>query len=194
MVNISFRMSMPMLMALKIAARIQHRPLASLMRAVVRDYLADFSYARSEIAITKILALTQVIKRLVAYGHVLKVPLQTRKGLGSQLLTNDERRRKRRQLLEMGLDAFEKLYKITRSEDASEKAKHRVQAYQVLARLGSFNAALLRDETDEEILSYMVELDEENERLETMAKEIQARATQEAESSHKPTSPADSKK
>ena len=78
-------------------------------------------------------------------------------------------------MLELGMDAFEQLYKIAKTEQVAEKSKFRIQAYQVLARLGMLNAALLRGATDEELLSNMIELEDENEHLEQTAKEIQAR-------------------
>ncbi len=87
-------------------------------------------------------------------------------------MSTEERKRKRARMIDMGMDALEEVYKLTASERAAENSKYRMRAYMVLARLGMFNAAVLKDAADEEILDKMLELEEENERLEEMTKEL----------------------
>jgi hypothetical protein len=160
---------------------------AEVLRSLVREFVEEFSLTNPRIATTKIMQATQLIKQLVAYASVLKTPLQEEKGAPPARL---ERQRKRDRLLNMGMDAFDQVYKIAQSEKEAEAAKARIQAYKVLALLGKLNALILKDATDEELLNLMLELEDENASLETMAVEIQARATQEAETPHKPTGPA----
>ena len=48
-----------------------------------------------------------------------------------------------------------------------------MQAYQVMARVGAFNAAIIRDQEAEELAQAIESLEEGNERLEESMKEIE---------------------
>jgi hypothetical protein len=183
-VTFGFRLSPALFTALKLAARYQRKTVAELLRDVVRNYLAEFSFSFSKLAITKIPEAVLKVKRFIAYAHVFKEALQTSKGRSS--LPAEERQLKRTRLLEMGMDTAEQIYKIARTEQDAENSKYRIQAYQVLSRIIMVNAALLKGATDEEILERMIELEAENERLEAMGREIQTRAAQEAQALQQP--------
>jgi hypothetical protein len=146
--------------------------MAEIVRDMTRDYITEFSGSQSKFVTPKILQATQLIKQLIAYGRVSKTPLKSSKTpLEAQKDTDvrEERQRKRGKLLEMGMLAFEQVYEIAQSEEKAKAAKYRVQAYLVLSSLGKLNAAILRDATDEELLTLMLELDDKNARLEAMA-------------------------
>lgn len=181
-----FRLSVALYTAFAIAARLRQKPMADLLRDLVRDFVEEFSLSDSKIAITKILEATELIKQLIAYARIVKTSFLEQKG-GNQP-SREERQKKRVRLLNMGMDAFDQVYVIAQSERKAEASKYRIQAYQVLASLGKLNAALIRDATDEELLSLMLELDDENERLKAMAVEIQTRATQETTAAEQPPS------
>jgi ribosome-associated translation inhibitor RaiA len=70
------------------------------------------------------------------------------------------------------LIAFEELFQIAKSEATAEESRHRMNVFQVMARLGTLGALLLRDAETEEIYKAIEELEEGNERLEEMAREI----------------------
>jgi len=187
LIVVHFRLSVALYTALRIACRLRGKILADVMRDLTRDFIEDFSCARPRIAVTKIIRATQLIKELVAYATVLKVPLQEQKGTDA---AREQRQKKRDRLLQMGMDAFDQVYKIAQSEREAETAKCRVQAYKVLASLGKMNIAILENSTDEDLLGVMLELEDENADLEKMGVEIQARSAQETSAPQQPTGPA----
>ncbi len=171
---------------MRLAAHQERTTLSNLVRQVLWDFLQKYRDTKNELSSHKILAATAKIKELCALSRVTKLPLQK----GDEEAIIAERQRKRGRMLEVGMDAFENIYQVAKSEKSAEEAQYRVQAYQVLARLGAFNAALLRDASEDEILAKMIQLEEENERLEAMGREIQSRANQEAAAAQQPSNPA----
>ena len=85
----------------------------------------------------------------------------------------DERKKRRDHLLELGMAAYEELRQISGSEQASREAGYRMQAYQVMARVGAFNAAVIRDQEAEELAQAIEALEEGNDRLEESMKQIE---------------------
>jgi hypothetical protein len=163
----------------------------NLIRHVLWDFLKEFSKSKNELSTSEILVATAKIKELCTLTRVTKLPMQ--KGDEEEAVVV-ERQRKRNRMLDVGMDAFENIYQIAKSEKSAEEAQYRVQAYQVLARLGAFNAALLRDASEDEILGKMIQLEEENEKLEAMGREIQSRANQEAAAAQQPPDSTGKKK
>ncbi|OFX17387.1 hypothetical protein A3K71_04005 [archaeon RBG_16_50_20] len=156
-----------------------------LVWGVTRDMpsaVAEFSRSKNELSTSEILVAVAEIKELCTLARVTKFPMQK----GDEEAIIAERQRKRTRMLELGMNSFERIYEVAKSERSAEEAQYRIQAYQVLARLGTFNAALLRDATEDEILTKMIQLEHENEKLDTVAREIQSRATQDAQYPQQP--------
>ncbi len=170
--RLTFSLSPAQSYSLKIAASIRHRSVGEVVRGAVRDYLETFSLSSPKVTLLKTQEVIQHIKQLVAFSRVYETALQAAKGGAS--LSTEERKRKRARMIDMGMEALEEVYKLTASERAAENSKYRMRAYMVLARLGMFNAAVLKDAADEESLDKMLELEEENERLDEMTKELVA--------------------
>ena len=84
----------------------------------------------------------------------------------------EERKKKRDHLVEIGMQAYDELRKISSSEQAAREAGFRLEAFSVMARVGKFNAAIIRDQEAEEILQFMEEIEEGNERIEEELKEL----------------------
>lgn len=87
----------------------------------------------------------------------------------------DERKRKRDRMVELGMKAFEELSKIAESEAASRESGFRLEAFKVVARLGMFNAALIRDQETEDLKRLIEELEEDNEELRKTRKKVEAK-------------------
>ena len=163
---------------------------SKLVRQLAWDFLKNFRQTKNELSADEILAPVAKIKELCVLTRITKVPMQK----GDEEAVIAERQRKRGHMLDLGMDAFENIYQIAKTERSAEEAQYRIQAYQVLARLGAFNAALLRDATEDEILAKMLQLENENEKLDAMAREIQSKATQEAATVQQPAAPTGKEK
>lgn len=168
--------------ALRIAAHQKGTTVSKLIRHVLWNFLKSFRLTKNELSADEILAVVIKVRELCTLARITKLPMQK----GNEEAVIAERQRKRGRMLDVGMDAFEDIYQIAKSEKSAEEAQYRVQAYQVLARLGAFNAALLRDASEDEILAKMIQLEIENEKLEAMGREIQSRATQEAAAAQQP--------
>jgi len=86
---------------------------------------------------------------------------------------HDERKKRRGRLLELGMEAYEELRQISGSEEAAKEAEFRMHADQVMARVGAFNAAVIRDQEAEELAQMIADIEEGNEKLEESMKEIE---------------------
>ena len=168
--------------AIRIAAHQKGMTVPNLIRNVLWEFLKEFSRSKNELSTSEILVAVAEIKELCTLARVTKFPMQK----GDEEAIIAERQRKRTRMLELGMNSFERIYEVAKSERSAEEAQYRIQAYQVLARLGTFNAALLRDATEDEILTKMIQLEHENEKLDTVAREIQSRATQDAQYPQQP--------
>jgi len=168
--------------AIRIAAHQKGMTVPNLIRNVLWEFLKEFSRSKNELSTSEILVAVAEIKELCTLARVTKFPMQK----GDEEAIIAERQRKRTRMFELGMNSFERIYEVAKSERSAEEAQYRIQAYQVLARLGTFNAALLRDATEDEILTKMIQLEHENEKLDTVAREIQSRATQDAQYPQQP--------
>jgi hypothetical protein len=77
----------------------------------------------------------------------------------------DERKKRREQMLELGMQAYEELRQISSSEQAAKEAKCRMQAYLAMARVGSFNAAIINDQETEDLTKLIEEVEEKSQQL-----------------------------
>jgi hypothetical protein len=76
----------------------------------------------------------------------------------------DERRKKRDRLVELGMQAYEELCRICASEQAAKEAC-RMQAYRVMAQVGAFNAAVISDQESEDLSDLIYEIEEKNQQF-----------------------------
>ncbi len=94
-----------------------------------------------------------------------KTPMREQKDAKVKNQAFEERKKKRDHLFELGMEAYEELRKISQSEKASKEAEFRMRAFTIMARVGMFNAAVIRDQEAEDVVLQMAELEEENERI-----------------------------
>jgi hypothetical protein len=78
----------------------------------------------------------------------------------------EERKKKRDHLVELGMQAYDELKKISSSEAASREAGFRLVAFTVMARVGNFNAAIIRDQEAGDVIDILEDIEEGNEKME----------------------------
>jgi hypothetical protein len=96
---------------------------------------------------------------------VKKTPMQEEKDAKTHVHSLEERTKRREHLIELGLEAYDELKKIAASEQASKRSKSRLQAFAVMARIGTFNAAVIRDAENDELGTLLAEVEETNEQF-----------------------------
>jgi len=79
------------------------------------------------------------------------------------------------------LEAYDELRKIAASEQASKKSEARLQAFAVMARIGTFNAAVIRDAENDELGHILAELEETDERLKEQLNKQEKKEAEERE-------------
>jgi len=82
-------------------------------------------------------------------------------------------------MLEKGLNTFDELYEIAKSEAMANQARARMQAYMVMAKLDALNALLMRDASDEEILLGVIQIEDLVAQNRKMLKEMKEAKKQE---------------
>jgi len=89
----------------------------------------------------------QLLDELVKKMEVIvkKTPMQEEKDAKTHVHSLEERTKRREHLIELGFEAYDELRKIAASEQASKEAEARLQVFAVMARIGTFNAAVIRD-------------------------------------------------
>jgi hypothetical protein len=113
---------------------------------------------------------------------VKKTPMQEEKDAKTTVHSLEERTKRREHLIELGIEAYDELRKITASEQASKESESRLQAFAVMARIGTFNAAVIRDAENDELGHILAELEETDARLkEELEKVEKKRREEEAE-------------
>ena len=102
----------------------------------------------------------------------------------------EDRKRKREHLVELGMQAYDELRRISSSEQAAREAEFRLAAFTVMARVGNFNAAIIRDQEADDLLQFIDEIEEGYEKieeeLEKLKKEGRQREEVEEARSHAP--------
>jgi len=133
------------------------------VRASITDQFKESFEIRSHRA-------SLVTKNLVALAkEVLRQEIAERDSVritAKVATAHDERRKRRDRLLEVGMEAYEELRKLSGSEEASKEAEYRMRAYMVMARVGAFNAAVIKDQETEDLSNLIMEVEETNEALE----------------------------
>ena len=110
---------------------------------------------------------------------VKKTPMQEEKDANAGPLAGEERKKKRDRLVELGMEACDELRKITGSEEAAKEAEFRLQAFMVMARLGSFSAAVIRDQETEDLEQAIAEIEEQNDKFDEKLKEMEKKRREE---------------
>lgn len=119
----------------------------------------------------------QLIKEIVVMAK--KTPMQAEKDAKTGKPAFHERKKKRGHLIELGMQAYDELSKISKSERAAKEAEFRLQAFTVMARVGLFNAAIIRDQEAEDIARLIEGLEEGNDRIEAKIKELEEKKREE---------------
>ena len=113
---------------------------------------------------------------------VKKTPMQEEKDASKAVHSLEERTKRREHLIELGIEAYDELRKIATSEQASKESESRIQAFAVMARIGTFNAAVIRDAENDELGNLLAEVEETDSRLKAeLKKQEKKRREEEAE-------------
>jgi hypothetical protein len=125
----------------------------------------------------------QRIDELVKKMEVMvkKTPKQEEKDAKTHIHSLEARTKRREHLIELGMEAYDELRKIAASEQASEESEARIQAFAVMARVGTFNAAVIRDAENDEIENLLEELEETDTRLKQKLKKLEGQEAEERE-------------
>jgi len=108
-----------------------------------------------------------------------KVPMQEEKDAKKHIHSLEERTKRREHLIELGMEAYDELRKITADEQASKEAEARLQAFTVMARVGTFNAAVIRDAENDELGSLLAEVEETDARFNEELKRLEKKRREE---------------
>jgi hypothetical protein len=84
----------------------------------------------------------------------------------------EDRKKKRNHLVELGMQAYDELRKISSSEQAAREAGFRLEAFTVMARMGNFNAAIIRDQEAEDVLRFLDDVEEKYDKMEEMLEKL----------------------
>jgi len=103
---------------------------------------------------------------------IRKMPMQELKDVETRVARED-RKKKRDHLVELGMEAYDELKKISTSEEAAREAEFRLKAFLVMARIGAFNAAVIRDQEAEDLEHLLAEIERYNELLAAKLKKIE---------------------
>jgi hypothetical protein len=90
----------------------------------------------------------------------------------------EERQRKRDHIVELGMQAFEELGKISESEQVAKESEFRLQAFLVLARVGAFTAAVIHNQDEADVLDLLKRVEDLNKELEERLKKVKAKETE----------------
>jgi hypothetical protein len=121
--------------------------------------------------------LDELVKKMQV--TVKKTPMQEEKDAKTHVHSLEERTKRREHLIELGLEAYDELRKITASEQASKESEARLQAFAVMARIGTFNAAVIRDAENDEIGSLLAQLEESDVRLKEKLRKLEKKEREE---------------
>ncbi len=121
--------------------------------------------------------LDELVKRMEVI--VKKTPMQEEKDAETAVHSLEERAKKRAHLIELGIEAYDELRKIAASEQASKESESRLQAFAVMARIGMFNAAVIRDAENDELGSLLAEVESTDAQLKLELKRQQKKRREE---------------
>ncbi len=121
--------------------------------------------------------LDELVKRMEMI--VKKTPMQEEKDTKTVVHSLEERTKRREHLIELGIEAYDELRKIAASEQASKESESRLQAFAVMARIGTFNAAVIRDAENDELGSLLAEVESTDAQLKLELKRQQKKRREE---------------
>ncbi len=110
---------------------------------------------------------------------VKKTPMQEEKDAKTTVHSLEERTKRRDHLIELGFEAYDELRKIAASEQASKESESRLQAFAVMARIGTFNAAVIRDAENDELGHLLAEIEETDARLKEELEQLEKKRREE---------------
>ncbi len=145
----------------------------------LRDLATESVEERVEPLEVRLQRISGLIREIVVSTR--KMAMQEEKDAKTGPVAGEERKKKRDHLVELGMEACDELRKISRSEEAAKEAEFRLQAFMVMARLGSFSAAVIRDQQAEDIVQFLAEVEEENERFDEKLKELEKKRREKEE-------------
>ena len=171
--------------AFRRAAQLQNKTSSQLLSEIVWGYLEEFAAVNNpQILLTKLEHVQLRLNELVAFSRAEKTSKMVEKVAqypGKTILTQayESRQEKRGKMLEKGLNTFDELYEIAKSEAMANQSRARMHAYMVMAKLGALNALLMRDASDEEILLGVIQIEELAQQNRKMLKEMKEAKKQE---------------
>jgi hypothetical protein len=145
----------------------------------LRELITETVEEQAEPLEVRLRRASELIKEIVVLAR--KMPMQEEKDAKTGAPAFELRKKKRDHLVELGMEAYDELRKISRSEEASREAEFRLQAFMVMARLGSFTAAVVRDQEAEDTARLIEELEEGNDRIEEQLKELEKKRREKEE-------------
>ena len=123
--------------------------------------------------------LDELVKKMQV--TVRKTPMQEEKDAKTGVHSLEERTKRREHLIELGIEAYDELRKIAASEQASKESEARLQAFAVMARIGTFNAAVIRDAENDELGSLLAEVESTDAELKLELERLQKKRREEEE-------------
>jgi len=136
----------------------------------LRELVVETFNEQTEPLDVRLHRLDELIEKMVVL--VKKMPMQEEKDAKTGGPAFELRKKKRDHLVELGMEAYDELRKISASEQVAKESEFRLQAFTVMARIGGFNAAVIRDQEAEDLVLLIEELQEGNNRLEAKIKEL----------------------
>jgi hypothetical protein len=140
----------------------------------LRELITETVQEQAEPLEARLRRTSELIKEIVVLAR--KMPMQEEKDAKTGAPAFELRKKKRDHLVELGMEAYDELRKISSSEEAAKEAEVRLQAFMVMARLGSFSAAVIRDQEAEDIAQFIAEVEEENRRFDAKLEELEKKA------------------
>ena len=146
---------------------------------LLRELVTEIVEEQAEPLEVRLQRISELIKEIVALAK--KTPMQEEKYAKTGTVAFEGRKKKRDHLIELGMEAYDELTKISGSEQASKEAEFRLQAFIVMARVGMFKAAVIRDQEAEDMAQLIEELEEGNYRIEEQLKELEKKRREKEE-------------
>lgn len=156
-------------------ARREGKTVDQLLREVVTKIIEDQA-TPLETRLHKV----RVLIREIAIA-MRKTPLQEQKDARTGALVREERKKKRDHLVELGMEAYDELRKIASSEEAAKHAEFCMQAFLVMARLGSFSAAVIHDQETEDLEQLIAEVENKGQELDERLEKIEKKRREKEE-------------
>lgn len=144
-------------------------PVERLLQQLITEYVTEEDRSLED----RMNRVNELVKELVA---AVKRPQMLPRIAGTAAF--EERQHKRDHLVELGMQAFEELGKISESEQVAKESEFRLQAFVVLARVGAFTAAVIHNQDEADVLDLLERVEQVNKELEEKLEKIKAKETE----------------